>query len=163
MKKIIILLSILSIIYISTNYKEEIFIPENSIRFRIIANSNSLKDQALKMNIKDELLSDLNYSNKNINDARKDIIDSIPKLENKLNTYNIKYSINYGNNYFPEKEYKGITYDSGNYESLVITLGNGLGENYWCVLYPPLCLIEDNNNDNIEYKLLIKDILNKYN
>ena len=64
----------------------------------------------------------------------------------------------------PEKEYEGVTIPSGNYESLVITLGSGLGDNWWCVMFPPLCLLEakDNNTENIEYKFLVQEILEKY-
>ena len=164
MKKIIIILSILSISYILTN-KEEVLIPKEAIRFRIIANSNNIKDQAIKQEIKNELkeaiIPEIEQAN-NIEQTRRNIINSIPLIEDKLNNYNIDYNISFGNNYFPLKEYKGITYKEGNYESLVITIGNGLGDNYWCVLYPPLCLIEDNNKSNIEYKSLVKEIITKY-
>ena len=160
----IIILSILSISYILTN-KEEVLIPKEAIRFRIIANSNNIKDQAIKQEIKNELkeaiIPEIEQAN-NIEQTRRNIINSIPLIEDKLNNYNIDYNISFGNNYFPLKEYKGITYKEGNYESLVITIGNGLGDNYWCVLYPPLCLIEDNNTSNIEYKSLVKEIITKY-
>ena len=78
--------------------------------------------------------------------------------------YNKKYTINYGYNYFPKKKYKGITYKEGNYESLVITLGEGAGDNFWCVLFPPLCLIEadETSNDNVEYKFFVKELIDKY-
>ena len=73
------------------------------------------------------------------------------------------YSIKYGMNYFPKKVYKGVVYPSGNYESLVITLGSGLGDNWWCVLYPPLCLINDNQTTNdVEYRSFVYDLINKY-
>ena len=163
MKKIIIILSIISLIYI-TNNKEEVLIPNESIRFRIIANSNNLQDQALKMNIKDKLIKRIIpfiEESKTINESRNNINKSIPLIKEELDSYEIPYNISFGNNYFPTKEYKGIEYPKGNYESLVITLGNGLGDNYWCVLYPPLCLVEENNN-NIEYKSLVKEIINKY-
>ena len=66
--------------------------------------------------------------------------------------------------YFPKKKYKGITYKEGNYESLVITLGEGAGDNFWCVLFPPLCLIEadETSNDNVEYKFFVKELIDKY-
>ena len=51
-----------------------------------------------------------------------------------------KKEINYGKNYFPEKNYKGITYEAGEYESLVISLGEAEGNNWWCVMYPALCI-----------------------
>lgn len=164
MKKIIIILSIISILFIVNN-KNEIVIPKESIRFRIIANSNTFEDQSLKNIIKKDLINNV-FSTlpNNYNKSKNLIINSIPLIENTLNKYNIKYNINFGNNYFPEKKYKGITYPSGNYESLVITLDRGLGDNFWCVMYPPLCLVEqDNDYNNIEYKSFIKEILDKYN
>ena len=74
------------------------------------------------------------------------------------------YSINFGKNYFPEKIYNDVTYPAGEYESLVITLGDGLGENWWCVLFPPLCLLEaeEENIDKVEYKLFAKEIIEKF-
>lgn len=65
-------------------------------------------------------------------------------------------------NYFPEKEYKGVKYDEGYYESLVITLGEGKGKNWWCVLFPPLCLVEAEESDKVEYKFFIKELIDKY-
>ena len=64
----------------------------------------------------------------------------------------------------PEKHYKGVTYKEGNYESLVVKLGEGKGENFWCVLFPPLCLLEaeESDKDEVEYKSFIKEIIDKY-
>ena len=74
------------------------------------------------------------------------------------------YDLNYGYNYFPEKSYKGINYPAGEYESLVVTLGDGLGDNWWCVLFPPLCLLEasESDLDEAEYTFYFKDIINKF-
>lgn len=162
MKKIIVLLFALTIIYISKS-EEEIIIPTNSIRYRIIANSDSTKDQMLKMNIKEkldeEILPILSDSN-SIEDSRLLIKDNLDNIKNIVSKYTDDFDVNYGKNYFPKKTYKGINYDAGNYESLVITLGSGLGKNWWCVLYPPLCLIDENTND-VEYTTLVKEILKK--
>lgn len=162
MKKIIVLLFALTIIYISKS-EEEIIIPTNSIRYRIIANSDSTKDQMLKMNIKqkldEEILPILSDSN-SIEDSRLLIKDNLDNIKNIVSKYTDDFDVNYGKNYFPEKTYKGINYDAGNYESLVITLGSGLGKNWWCVLYPPLCLINESTND-VEYTTLVKEILKK--
>lgn len=162
MKKIIVLLFVLTIIYISKS-EEEIIIPTNSIRYRIIANSDSTKDQMLKMNIKEkldeEILPILSDSN-SIENSRLLIKDNLDNIKNIVSKYTDDFDVNYGKNYFPEKTYKGINYDAGNYESLVITLGSGLGKNWWCVLYPPLCLIDENTND-VEYTTLVKEILKK--
>ena len=163
MKKIIFALFIFSSLYLISN-KDEIVIPKDSLRFRVIANSNSIEDQQNKKLITKELLTSIipPASNDNLITYEDKIKNLIPKIEDKLNTYNINYSINYGNNYFPEKIYKGIKYPSGKYNSLVITLGKGIGDNYWCVLYPPLCLIDDDNTDEITYKSLVKETIDNY-
>ena len=164
MKKIIIVLFFISVIYIVSN-KNSVIIPNDAIRFRIIANSNSLKDQTLKNKIKEDIINNvfayITYDEQT--NANKLISDSIPLIDNLLSNYNINYDINYGKNYFPKKTYKGIVYPSGYYDSLVITLDSGLGDNYWCVLYPPLCLVkEDEKTTNIEYKTIIGELINNY-
>ena len=157
MKKVIILLFIITSVYL-INQKNEIVIPNDAVRFRIIANSNSFKDQAIKKEIKKELINNVFPNIK----SKEDIKTNIYNIENIVKSYNIKYTINYGMNYFPEKVYKGIKYPKGNYESLVVTLDEGKGDNFWCVMYPSLCLIDDDNTNDIEYKVLVKEIINNY-
>ena len=168
MKKVIIVLFFLTIILINNNDSEEFIIPEDAIRFRIIANSNTFEDQATKVEIKNNvekiLKNDLLLIN-NKEEAKKILNDSIPKIKNMINNYNIDYNINYGNNYFPEKKYKGVTYKEGNYESLVVTIGSGKGDNWWCLMFPPLCLMDIENESNansVDYKFFVKDIFDKY-
>ena len=152
---------------LSTETSGEVLIPSNAIRFRIIANSNSLEDQEIKIKIREEIepvfaeILEISQSK----EETKELIDqNIPIFESILNKYDIDYTINYGNNYFPEKEYKGIVYPEGNYESLVITLGSGLGENWWCVLFPPLCLLEatEEETNSTNYTFYIKEVLEKF-
>lgn len=140
------------------NNKNELIIPSDAVRFRIIANSNSFEDQLLKKNIKDDLINNVFPNIK----TKEDIKNNMSYINSRLESYNINYKIDYGMNYFPEKEYKGIKYPKGNYESLVITIKDGLGDNYWCVMYPPLCLIEDNNSNKVEYRVLAKEIIDNY-
>ena len=166
MKKLIPILFMFFIVY-SFNHKEEIIIPDYAIRFRVIANSNSMKDQELKMMVKNSLEKDLDklmVDAKNKEDAVKIINSNLENIRKKVDEIVPDNKVNFGLNYFPSKTYYGVNYDAGEYDSLVVTLGNGLGNNWWCVMFPPLCLIEgkDNNSDNIEYRLLIKDILDKY-
>lgn len=166
MKKILYILSIIFLLIIFINMKNNQTIQDESIRFRIIANSNSLEDQNLKKLIKRELEINLFpllqnsqsiYETRNIIHQNKNLIDEI------LSKYNVDYDINYGINFFPKKEYDDYVYQEGNYESLVIKLGEAKGNNWWCVMYPPLCLIDQNSNnkEDIEYKLYIKEILQK--
>ena len=166
MKQIFVLLASIILIICFTQKEEVIKIPEQSIRFRIIANSNSPEDQKNKMIIAKELQTTLFPTIEKANsieDSRKRIKENMPEMEAILAKYGVDYSIDFGNNYFPIKEYKGVTYDAGTYESLVISLGKAQGDNFWCVLFPPLCLLEaqDNNTSDVEYRSLVKDIIDK--
>lgn len=166
MKKIIYIMLIIVTMCLWITKENENLIPSNSIRFRIIANSNSEIDQTTKLLIKKDLEQNLfpKLENSTSPEETEQIIkDNEQVIKSTIEKYNIPYSINYGLNYFPEKTYKGITYDSGNYESLVISLGEASGNNWWCVMYPPLCLLESNSNnyDEIEYKSYIKEIISQ--
>ena len=159
MKKIVIIISmtILILCIFKNAYQNE-----DTIRFRIIANSNSIEDQQLKREVLNNISKELLNSNPtNINEERKYIKEKLPLFEQKVKETTNNYSINYGYNYFPEKTYKGKTYEAGEYESLVITLGEGTGNNFWCILFPPRCMI-DEDEEKIEYKSLIKEVINKY-
>lgn len=167
MKKIIIALFIVMVLILVNTNNTKVLIPKDSIRFRIIANSNSLEDQTKKLEIKEELepvLTNLLSTTNSLDETRKEIKNNLYEVENILNNYNTTYKINYGINYFPEKTYKGTTYAQGDYESLVITLGDGLGDNWWCVLFPPLCLLEadEENLDDVVYTSYVKELLEKY-
>ncbi len=169
MKKILILLILSYLLFISNVKSKEITIPKEAIRLRVIANSNSEYDQQIKMKLSVKInkkITELIGNTKDINKAKKIIKDNINYLNNYINdylekeNYNLNYTIIYGENYFPNKIYNGITYNEGLYESLVITLGKGNGKNWWCVLFPPLCLIEEEDNNN--YKFFVKELLDKY-
>ncbi len=165
-KKLIVLVVIICVL--SLNKQEQVKIPKESIRFRVIANSNTKKDQNLKKKIVKNLSKRLVKTNNliDIESTRDYIKKDLPLFTDvvdktlKENNYNRNFHINYGKNYFPEKNYNGILYEEGEYESLVVTLGEGLGENFWCVLFPPLCFVEENNE--VEYKSVIKEIIEKY-
>lgn len=166
MKKIIVFLFICTILLLSKN-NDKFIIPSDSIRFRILANSNTNLDQDIKWQINHDIIpiiDDILKESTTLDDARFKINTNMYNLEKVVNRYTNKYTINYGMNYFPKKEYDGVVYPDGNYESLVITLGDGLGDNWWCVLFPPLCLLdaEDNNTENIEYKSYVKEVIEKF-
>ncbi len=165
MKKLIVFLFVVSTLFMLINQKDtEVIIPTESIRFRLIANSNKDLDQMIKLNVKEEItsiLTSIEDNSSDINESRVIINNSIPLIEDKLEELNLSYDIKYGVNNFPVKEYKGVTYESGNYESLVITLGKGLGDNWWCVLFPPLCTVEQENLEEKEYSLYINNIINR--
>jgi hypothetical protein len=74
----------------------------------------------------------------------------------------LQYNINFGSNFFPKKEYNVVTYPEGYYESVKVTLGEGLGDNWWCIIFPPLCLIEAEESTEVEYNFFVKEIIKKY-
>lgn len=173
MKKIVlILLVILSVYIYATKSFENFEIPSSAIRFRILANSNSAYDQNVKENVRDVLqkrLFDLLKDTKDMQEAKQIIKSNMNDfksvLNNKLKDEKYSYKIDYGMHYFPEKTYKGVIYKEGDYESLLVTLGDGKGDNWWCVLFPPLCVLEaedDYKKSDVEYKFFIKDFFKKY-
>lgn len=176
MKKfiLIILTVIVSIlVYVNVNAMEyDIVIPDLAIRVRVIANSNSLYDQSMKIKVKDIIekeLSPLLVGVDNVDDARNIISNNINNLESDIEVlfanenYTKDFIVNFGNNYFPEKDYRGIHYNEGEYESLVVTIGEGSGDNWWCVLFPPLCLLEADESevDDTEYRFFVVEMLEK--
>lgn len=170
MKKICILvaITITFLITIKTCQEEQIIIPTDSIRFRIIAATNDDLDikrkKELKEYIEEEIIN-LTKESTTTEEVDKIIVDNLEVLNNKIYNFlgNKDYKIDYGLNYFPSKTYNGIIYEPGLYKSLVITLGNGLGQNWWCTLFPPLCLLEENTTTaNVEYKLFISSIIDKF-
>lgn len=174
MKKVIIIVALFVGVFYMSHKETEVIIPKEAIRFRVIANSNSSKDQQNKLIVRDsiqkQMTEDLTCT-KNIEEARISITSNLNKYNNLIekilqeNNINSDFNINYGMNYFPKKVYKGVTYEAGNYESLVITLGDGLGKNWWCVMFPPLCLLEAEETEEtteVEYKFFIKELIDKY-
>lgn len=170
MKKIIIILTLITVLLIYNEVKDDsIIIPNTAIRLRVIPNSNSSIDQNIKNKVKEHLeknMYEILRGEEDINEARKLINENIPSLKENINQifkenqYNINYDINYGYNYFPEKEYRGIKYQEGYYESIVISIGKAEGDNWWCVLFPNLCLIDLESTDNREYKSWVIETLN---
>ena len=168
----IFLVTALVYVFLGNNFTQEIIIPKESIRFRIIADDNTEASEKIKFKIKMLIeleLSEILDEKDNFLSSKVKIENSLKRLENKVNSMLKKekilesVQISYGSHFFPEKFYNGVKYESGFYESLVVILGNGLGNNWWCVLFPPLCNLENKNYSNEEYKLLVWEIIKKYN
>lgn len=126
-------------------------ISKKIIRFHVIANSDSIEDQSLKLKIKDEVIKymmpKLDKSN-SIDESRKILKennDEIKKIaQNIIEKNGYKYSVNthLGQDQFPIKTYGNITLPQGKYEAYKIVIGNGKGQNWWCVMFPPLCFVD---------------------
>lgn len=172
MKKIIIfILVFITLVFSYKNSQNNIKIPDSAIRFRVLANSNSPRDQKIKEEVRDRIqkeLYDILSKSTSIEDAREKINNDMLNLNNimkeEMENKEYSYDIDYGMHYFPEKVYKGVKYDEGYYESLLITLGKGEGNNWWCVLFPPLCVLEaeETNTNEIKYKSFVKELIEKY-
>lgn len=170
-KLTIIIIALILIISLNKIKASSTIIPDEAIRLRVIANSNSEYDQNIKMKVSENLQSNvyqLIKDTKGIESARKKIKSNINNIDTEIKktlikeNYPLDYKIEYGQNYFPEKIYKGIKYDKGYYESLVVTLQEGKGDNWWCVLFPPLCLMEAEESEEVEYKFFIQELIEKY-
>ena len=173
MKKIITIIVLIILMIVTMSKEEEVIIPKDAIRFRVIANSNDLKDQQEKKKIAKTLGNNITKLLKNQNSLQEtrttlkkniNTFTTTIQEEMKNDNYDNNVEVNYGMNYFPEKTYKGVKYKEGKYESLVVTLGKGEGNNFWCVLFPPLCLLEAEEDDTneVEYTSFVKELIDKY-
>lgn len=164
MKKIVIFLFILITCLCFVSNSSKVLIPDNSIRIRIIANSDKLEDQENKAIIKNEVNSYLYMKLKNVDnysEAKNIVKESVNDINDIVKAHESDYEVIYGDNYFPEKEYKGVKYNEGEYESLVITLGKGNGKNFWCVLFPPLCMIDESKLNDVSYGFYVSELLKR--
>lgn len=137
----------------------EVSIPQDSIRLRILANSDSTGDQLVKRQIRDRVVEQINQwvagleDPQSLEQARTLIRNHLPELtelvgrelEQRGISYN--YHVELGTVPFPTKMYGGRVYPAGEYEAVRITLGAGKGQNWWCVLFPPLCFIDAGSGD----------------
>jgi stage II sporulation protein R len=129
-------------------------IPQEAIRLRILANSDSEADQSLKRLVRDavnreitEWVSELT----SIEEARSLIKSRLPEIQEiaekvvKEENSNQTVKANFGKVDFPTKLYGQFLYPAGEYEAILITLGEVDGANWWCVLFPPLCFLDFSN------------------
>ncbi len=151
----IFILTILVFIYIallSFNYSKAISsnLSDSVFRLHIIANSDSSADQELKLKVRDKIIEYMNSLTSSSSD-KKDVISMVNNhldsfKEIALNTikengYNYDVNIEIGNFHFPTKSYGDISFPAGNYDALKIEIGDAIGQNWWCVLFPPLCFV----------------------
>ncbi|MDF2700267.1 MAG: stage sporulation protein [Haloplasmataceae bacterium] len=154
-------------------------IPQEAIRLRILANSNEEIDQEIKNKVRDEVINviyPLVEKTEDYNEARTVVFENLELIkkavEKVLEENNLEedYYVNYGVTNFPDKIYADKLYPAGKYEAVYIVLGDGQGDNWWCVLFPPLCLLDvavdgdvevTEENYEIEYKFLIVEKIKK--
>lgn len=156
---------------VSTNIENSVF------RLHVIANSDSPEDQNLKYIVRDKVLEYINTISSNTT-SKEDVISLVIENINQIqkvaedtiyeNGYNYSVTLNIGNFAFPTKTYGDISFPAGFYDALKIEIGEAKGQNWWCVMFPPLCFVDvtsgivpeeskETIKDNLseeEYKLL---------
>ncbi|AMR05643.1 stage II sporulation protein R [Bacillus thuringiensis] len=138
--------------YMKADAKGPSVIPKEAVRLRILANSDSDKDQALKRKVRDEVKAQIDgwvADLTSFEEARKVIQSHIPEIEKTVentlkregskDSFQVKFSKNVK---FPTKVYGNFIYPAGEYEAVLITIGEGEGANWWCVLFPPMCFLD---------------------
>jgi stage II sporulation protein R len=136
------------------------------IRFHVIANSDSKSDQALKLKVRDKVLQYMQpklKNSKSIEESREIIrkndneIAVIARDVVKESKYNYAVKTTLSNENFPIKTYGNITLPQGKYEAYRIVIGKGEGQNWWCVMFPPLCFV-DITKGQVSYKETEQDM-----
>lgn len=168
MKKFVCFLLLLSIILFVAPHLFSIersigayeMIPDEAIRLRILANSDTDQDQQVKRHVRDAVNEQIAAWVQDIDDideareliaSKTEEIESI--VEETLTEHNAEqaFTVKYNDNVqFPTKIYGSYLYPAGEYEAVLITLGEGEGSNWWCVLFPPLCFLDFANGTTVE-------------
>ncbi len=129
--------------------KQEAFTPDNLIRIHVVANSNSPVDQNIKLKVKDHLVNWLSPElavSESANMSRTILAQNLDAIREEVcqvvnaNRGDYEVSVSLGNYDFPTRSYGEVVLPNGNYQALKVILGKGKGANWWCVLYPPLCI-----------------------
>ena len=154
--RFISIITILFLIYfylLATNYTYAVSkdLSNSVLRLHILANSDSKEDQELKYKVRDNIINYMNSITKNIY-SKEDALRiakenesefiSIAKQTIKDNGFDYDVNINFGNFYFPTKTYGDISLPAGEYDAIRIEIGESQGQNWWCVMFPPLCFVD---------------------
>lgn len=145
---------------------------ESVIRIHIRANSNQACDQSVKLLVKDEIV---NYITPliadccNSSEVKETLTLHLSDIESVANSvlsdngYSYVSNAEIRNEYFPTRTYEDVVFESDYYDALILELGSGKGDNWWCVAYPPLCFVgESDGSNNITYKSKIVELINKF-
>ena len=130
---------------VSSNIEDSVF------RLHVLANSDSKEDQNLKYKVRDALIEYMNTISKNVT-SKEEVISIAKEHEEDFykiakdvisqNGFSYDVNIRIGNFPFPTKQYGDISLPSGNYDAMRVEIGDSLGQNWWCVMFPPLCFVD---------------------
>ena len=150
-------------------------IPNNVFRFHILANSDTEEDQTLKLKVRDKVLEERQFKDT----ITSETIEEIAQNEVYKNGYNYPVKAEIVNMHFDTRHYESYTLPAGMYDALRITIGNAKGHNWWCVMYPSICIstadegkdrakdvLSDDEyslvtDDKVEYKFFIVELFQK--
>ncbi len=159
-------------LFLPTQATSTEFGADSFLRIHIRANSNLSLDQQVKYKVKDELvkyltpiLSEANSKSEAMTLVKQNLddISKVASLVLEREGYNYDANARLTSEYFPTRCYDDVVLESGEYDSLIVNLGSGSGNNWWCVVYPPLCFVAtDDSSEGITYRSKILDIIRNF-
>lgn len=173
MKKFLAIFAVLAVIVgtvlLATNLPVQGEKQTEYLRIHVRANSNSAEDQEVKYKVKDEVVKYITpYIGECVtkNDAIEVMNGLLGGIEQVAEKALLKLGYDYGarasvrEEKFPTRVYGDLTLEEGIYDALIVELGTGTGDNWWCVIYPPLCFTSA--TADVQYRSIIFDIINKF-
>ena len=148
---VLLLVIVLALAYAFESYFEIIKLENKIIRLHILANSDTIQDQELKLKVRNNILNNFNKRFKNISNKQESealILKNLNEIKAiaQQTVYEEGYYYNvevyYGNYKFPIREYDDMTLPSGDYDAVRVEIGEANGKNWWCVMFPPLCFTD---------------------
>lgn len=150
---IILLLIIVALgLYVLTEQEATLY--SRVLRLHVIANSDDPADQALKIEVKNAVVKMMNREFDdldNAEEARRKAVEDIPQIKKVAEQmiasrgYDYPVQVSVGDSQFPTKTYGNLVFPSGKYQAVKVVIGEGEGKNWWCVLFPPLCMVSSSD------------------
>lgn len=145
-----------------------IAVADEVVRIHIRANSNFDDDQQVKLLVRDAVTAYLEEVLEPCHD-KNDALEALRQNSQKLSIiadstlkkagFTYKSTVCVKNEHFPVRDYNGYVFPEGDYDALIIYLGEGVGDNWWCVAFPPLCFVPDGKGEKVEYKSWVAEKL----
>lgn len=168
---VLFLLSAFAVLLAACNFSpHDAGLADEVVRIHIRANSNSEEDQRVKLLVRDEITSYLTRALEGCEDKpsalgrlgeESEALQNIAQQTLYENGFDYKARVELKNETFPEREYGGYVFPEGSYDALMIYLGEGTGDNWWCVAFPPLCFLPDPDGEKIVYVSWVAEMLEK--
>ncbi len=149
-KRLIAVLSLVAVlVYMGTVFSDKQILQEQVVRLHVVANSDSQEDQAVKLDVKDAVVSfvEENLVNaRTVEEAKNLLQEMLPQIQAVANAALSRLGqekqavVSFLEEAFPTKDYEGFSLPAGVYQALKVTIGEGQGQNWWCVVFPSLCM-----------------------